>query len=271
MGQARNWTREEYEYLQDKWGTVSLGHIAKTLNRSETGVQLKVARLGLGAFLMNGDYITFNQLLIALGMTGGTDYMMKSWVQNRGFPIKYKKVNNNSFKVVFLKDFWKWAEKNKNFLDFVKFEENSLGEEPQWAKEKRKHDFMKNSKYINTPWTVVEDRKLEKLLKDYKYTYTDLSKLLRRTNGAIQRRICDIGLKERPLRESPHSVWEEWQLNLLEELINNGVSYEYMSDKIGKSAKAIRGKVYTLFGSENLDKARVKRKEVMNAQKNKAT
>ena len=31
MGQARNWTPEEYEYLENSWGKVSLPYISKNL------------------------------------------------------------------------------------------------------------------------------------------------------------------------------------------------------------------------------------------------
>lgn len=258
MGVGRNWTKEECDYLQDKWGTVSLKGIAKNLNRSENAILLKVQRLGLSPFLESGEYISWHQLLITLGIEGGQGYKNKSWIENRGCPVKMKKVNNCSFKVIYIKDFWKWAEININFLDFSNFEEKSLGMEPDWVKEKRRHDIETNRKYIKTPWTITEDERLRKLLKDYKYSYSELSAKMRRTNGAIQRRICDLGLTERPLRESPHSVWEEWQFGKLYELVNKGVGYEAMSEVIGKSVKAIRGKIYVLYGTENLDKARLK-------------
>lgn len=256
MGHKR-WTEDEKEYLSEKWGTISLKSIAKTLGRSESAVLTKVYRFGLGSFLESGEYISFNQLLKALGVEGGYNYKPTSWIRNRNCPVKNKKVNNNTFRIIYLKDFWKWAEQNKSFLDFSTFEENALGEEPGWAKEKRKHDHEINRKYIKTPWTKTEDERLKKLVNDYKYTYSDISRMMRRTEGAIQRRCTDLKLQGRPLRESPHSVWEQWQLDKLPELIDSGVSYEIMSEVIEKSVKAIRGKVYILYGTENLDKVRV--------------
>ena len=258
MGIGRNWTQEEYDYLQDKWGTISLKGIAKKLNRSENSIHIKVQRLGLGAFLESGEYVSWNQFLKALGILGGSGYKQISWVRNRSFPIKTKKVNDCSFKVVYLEDWWKWAEQNKYFLDFSSFDNMALGEEPAWVKEKRRHDIEANRKYIKTPWTITEDKQLEKLCTDYKYTYSDISRRMRRTEGAIQRRCNDLKLIARPLRESPRSIWEDWQFTKLEELIDSGVNYEVMSEVIGKSVKAIRGKVYILYGTENLDKVRLK-------------
>ena len=260
MGCGRNWTKQEYDYLQDKWGTVSLRSIAKNLNRSENAVKLKVVRMGLGSFLTSGEYVSWHQFLLALGVAGGQGYKTKSWIENRGFPIKTKRVNNCSFKVVYIKDWWKWAENNKYFLNFSNFEELSLGEEPSWVKEKRRHDIDINRKYIKTPWNKTEDERLIKLCNDFKYTYSDIARMMRRTEGAIQRRCIDLKLSARPLRESPHSTWEEWQFTKLYELIDIGVDYEAMSEKIGKSVKAIRGKVYVLYDTENLDKVRRKRR-----------
>lgn len=189
MGLNRNWTKQEEEYLIENWGTFSVATIAKNLGRTENAVVVRKCRLGLGAFLDNGDYITWNQLQIAIGKgKSGNGYKMISWVKNRDFPIHTKKVNNNSFKIVYLDEWWEWAEKNKDLLDFSKFEENILGEEPEWVKEKRKHDFEKSRKYIMTPWTKTEDDKLKYLVSKQKYSYDELSKMLRRTATVCVRR-----------------------------------------------------------------------------------
>lgn len=193
---------------------------------------------------------------MTIGYGSGNGYKMKSWVENRGFPIHTKRVGKNSFKVVYIEEFWKWAEKNRDLLDFSKFEENMLGAEPEWVKEKRRHDFEKNRLYIMTPWTEAEDRKLIYLLSQQKYTYAELSKILRRTNGAIQKRVCDLGIKERPVKADNHIKWTETELKLLGELIKAGYGYELMSERLGKSSKAIRGRVYSMYLTENLDKVR---------------
>ena len=257
MGQNRNWTKQEEEYLVENWGTISVGTIAKNLNRSENAVVVRKCRLGLGSFLESGDYITWNQLQIALfGNNTSSGYKKISWVRNRDFPIHTKRVNNNSFKVVYLDEWWEWAEKNWDLLDFSKFEENLLGEEPQWVKEKRKHDVEKAYKYIMTPWTKTEDDKLMFLVAKQKYTYDDLSKILRRTNGAIQRRLCDLGVKDRPIKVDNHTRWTDDDFYRLGELIKSGYGYDLIAEEIGKSSKSCRGRVYQMYLTENLDKVR---------------
>ena len=256
MGKARNWTKKEEEYLIEKWGTVSVKTLSKTLNRSENAIIVRKDRLGLGAFLDNGEYVTWHQLLLALGITGGSGYKITSWVKNREFPVHTKRVNSNSFRIVYLEEWWDWAEKNRDLLDFSKFEENVLGVEPEWVKEKRKHDVEKTRKYITTPWTKTEDEKLRRFVTKQKYTYDELSKMMRRTNGAIQRRLCDLGIKDRPIKADNHIRWTEKDFIKLGEMIKAGYGYDLIAENIGKSSKAVRGRVYQMYLTENLDKVR---------------
>lgn len=257
MRKAANWTEDEKKFLSENWGSLSIDAIMKKLNRSRNAINIMVQRMGLGPFLINGDYVTWNQLLVTLGYAHqGNSYKNVSWIQKRNFPIHTKRVGTNSYKIVYLNEFWDWAEKNRDLLDFSNFEENTLGEEPEWAKQKRKLDFEKNRKYKTTPWTKLEDDKLLRLLQKQQYTYNDLSKMLNRTNGAIQRRVCDLGYKERPVKAPNHTKWTESDFSLLEKLIKEGFSYELMAEELGKSSKAIRGRVYVMYLTENLDKVR---------------
>ena len=127
----RTWTPEDENYLAEKWGYASVPAIAKKLNRTENAVVVRAQRLGLGAVLMAGGYVTLNQLLATVtGRERGNTYQRKSWVENRGLPVHRKKVNRCSFSVVYLEEFWEWAERNRSFLDFSKMEPLALGWEP---------------------------------------------------------------------------------------------------------------------------------------------
>lgn len=257
MGIGKNWTKQEDEYLAEHWGIVSVATLAKNLGRSENAIIIRKSRLGLGAFLESGDYVTWNQLLKAIGCgSNAGGYKVTSWIKNLDFPIHTRRVKNNSFKVVYLHEWWIWAEKNRDLLDFSKFEENSLGEEPAWVKEKRRHDYEKNRKYIKTPWTKQEDDKLLRLVSRQQYTYDELSRILRRTNGAISRRLCDLGVSDRPVKAENHTRWTQEELNQLGELIKAGYGYDLIAEVIGKSSKACRGRVGQMYLTENLDKVR---------------
>ena len=162
---SRTWKPEEEDYLMEKWGQISVPAIAKKLNRTTNAVKVRAQRLGLGAVLMAGEYVTLNQLLLAVnGGSSSYGYKMKSWVENRGLPVHTKKVNRCSFRVVYIEEFWEWAERYRSFIDFSKMEPLALGEEPGWVAEQRKKDFEAYAIQRKDPWGEDEDSRLKMLL-----------------------------------------------------------------------------------------------------------
>lgn len=247
-----NYSSEESQYIEDNWGTISIKTIAKNLNRSAAGIINKKGRLGLGSFLENGEYITVNQFFKAIGRNGGWTYTIKQ-MMDKGFPVKKKRVLANSFKVIYLNDFWKWAKEYRMHINFNKFKENVLGEEPSWVKDQRKAD-IEFARYKVTPWTSGEDSQLESLLKLYKYTYPQLSKAIRRTEGAIKRRCVDLNIKERPLRESPHGIWTSEQVAIVIKMYQMGYRGVVIRDYVNKSEQAVNGKIERLIINNSLSK-----------------
>jgi hypothetical protein len=256
MGYTRNWTAEEEAQLSDMWGETTIGTISRKLRRSRNAVIVKKNRLGLGAFTQCGDYVTLNELYRTLYGRNINTYEITSWIRNRNFPVRYRRVEKHRFRVVNLEDFWKWAEKNSGFLDFTQFEKHSLGAEPEWADAKRRADRKRSKMVTMKPWTEADDRKLEMMLAQNRYTYDELSMHLGRTCGAIQRRILDLGLGSRPIKADNHRKWTDEELETLRRMIGSHENYETISKAVGRSAKAIRGTVYRLYKTENLDKAR---------------
>ncbi|MCR2026912.1 hypothetical protein [Anaerotruncus colihominis] len=173
--------------------------------------------------------------------------------------MRNKRHTEKVVKVVFLDEFWEWAEKNRSFLDFSRMEPLALGEEPDWLAEQRRKDFKAYALQRKEPWTVDEDSRLKMLLKQHKYGYAELSEMLRRSTGAIQRRCTDLGLKERPVKadnRGPDATWTEDDFSILADGIQNGDSYMLIGQVLGKSEKAVRGKVYSVYLTENADKVR---------------
>ena len=257
MGQARTWTEEDRFYLEEKWGSTPIPQLALDLDRTENAVMQKAYRMGLGPFLDSGNYITLNQLMKAIGIEKGVDsYKKISWIKNRGLPVRRKKIRTDYFYIISIEAFWKWAEKNLDILDFSKFEAGTLGKEPEWVKQKRQHDIERNRKYIKTPWTKTEDEQLRYLLKKQKYTWHELAQKLRRTTGAIQVRVLELGIKDRPVKADNHIKWTAEEKKNVVEMIKKGYGYELIAEEIGKSSKAVRGYCGRIYGTERLDKVR---------------
>lgn len=246
------WSKEKEDYLAENWGCISIPSISRNLNKSKYAIQLKAQRLKLGPFLKSGEYLTVNQLFKAIGRTGGTAYVLQKWLK-LGFPLKKRKVNTCSFNVIYLDDFWEWAEEYRMHIDFSKFPEYALGAEPDWAEDQRMADeaFVK---YKTTPWTPGEDAMLESLLKSYRYTYKELSFRLLRTEGAIKRRIYDLKLKHWPIRQPQRSKWTKEQEKTVIKMYNKGYRSAVISEHMEKSEQAINGKIERLIREGKLKK-----------------
>jgi hypothetical protein len=249
MGVNKNYTTEELNYIQDKWGVTSIPSIANKLGRSIEAIRVKAQRLGLTRFIHSGEYITVNHLFQAVRGRNVDSYDKVSWIKNRGLPVKNKLKITETVKIIYIDEFWKWAENNKTFIDFSKFEEYMLGEEPAWVKQQRKLDNLKAMQFKKTPWTKGEDNNLKTYLKQFKYSYSELSKMLGRTEGAIKRRVIDLKIKERPLR-AKSNLWTDAETQELINYFNQGYSWELISDKLNRSAQSCRGKYERLENPE---------------------
>ena len=251
--------------MQENWGRVAVPGIAKALERSIDAVKVRVARLGLGPYLENGDYVTFNQLLLAVcGTYAGSSYKLKSWVQNRGFPIHNKRRDKTVIRVVYLDEFWEWAEKNRSFLDFSKMEPLALGAEPDWVAEQRRKDFEAYALQRKDAWSSEEDSRLVMLVRQHKYTYAEISDMMHRSHGAIQRRCRDLGIKDRPVAmegRGKNPTWTEDDFKALADGIRHGDSYTAIGRAVGRSEKCVRSKVYNDYLTENADKVRAMLKD----------
>lgn len=241
------WTPEEEYYLQEKWGEVSIKGIARALGRSENAIVVKAQRMGLGSHLHADHRVTANQLIKAIyGGKQQGGWTINRWIEN-GLPVKKHLVKNSSFNVVDIDEFWKWAEQNKDIVNFSQLEENILGKEPQWVKKKRRIDTREA--FNKDPWTKQEDKRLIQLLDRYEHTYDDLCKILNRTEGAIKRRIITLGLQQRPIRNYDRH-WTDEETEKLLVMKAKGHCWEEIGRALNRSGSAVRGKFERLQNPE---------------------
>lgn len=254
----RRWTSEEEDRLREMWGNKSVSFIASHLDRSENAVINRVQHLKLPGFFECADnYVTKHFLMQALGYSrGSSGYMSISFIDRRGLPVHRIQRKKAQFDVIYLDEFWKWAKENQSFLNFSNFDKYALGPEPAWVNKKRRNDIQRSRLIAKTPWTPREEELLERYIKAGKYSYKQLSEKLHRTEGAIQRRIRDLGFTERPIKADNHTKWTDAEWATLGEMIKAGDNYEQMSDVLGRSSKAIRGRVFNMYLTERLDAVR---------------
>lgn len=182
---VKNWTKEELEYLQENWGSVSIRGIAKKLGRSIDAVKCRAIRTGLNSPKLHYDGITVNQLLIALNKSYNAIY---PWIRDYGMPVREKLfAEEMRVKVITYSDFWKWAEGHKELLNFAKMEPGTLGPEPAWMKLKRQADQLRSQKTKQAiPWSPKEDQQLVQLVQLEGMTYPRLAKHFNRSESAAE-------------------------------------------------------------------------------------
>ena len=256
MGKGRVWSAEELQQLDDEWGRISVSRIAERHNRSVNAILIKAQRRKLGAHLLGDDRVSVNQIFKAFKVTS-YGYLLGRMIK-AGLKTSYHRVNGRRFRVVDLDEFWSFMKNNRSMLDFSRLEKNSLGKEPPWVERVRHEDFKRSCfiKPNNTRWTKSEDAELLRLVQRHNYSYSEIAGSLHRTCGAVSRRLHDLGIKDRPIKADNHIKWTAEELKTLCDMIKAGSNYENISRAIGKSPKAIQGKVYSTYLTERLDKVR---------------
>lgn len=240
---GKKWTEAELEYLQDSWGKTKTEGIAIKLGRTYSAIINKARILRLGDPLTHMDGISISQLSKTLNIHYA---LIMNWVKKYDFPAKQKRLTQEKrVWYVGYSDFWKWADKNRQMIDFARFDRHALGKEPAWANEKRIADFRKKKlipKPHNTAWTKGDLNKLHFLVQQSDMTYPKLSKELQRTHGAIKRKLNDEGIKFRPSYLENHNPYSTDEITQLENMMLKGHSFIEIAFTLNRSEAGVRGK-----------------------------
>ena len=235
---GKKWRLEEFRYLKNNWGEKSIKAIAKKLKRSPTAIQIKAQRLNLRRLTEYGEYITFNQFVNLINKPSYLKYNKK--LLNAGFPLKSITIITRKINVIYMSDFWKWLEKNKHILDLQYTEKGMLGPEPDWVYYKRDAD-IRAAEYTQKPWSADDDKRLISMLNSFNYGYREISIRLKRTEGAIKRRMLDLKIKIRPLKADNHNPWQKPEIQIVKDMYLKGYKSQIIAEYINRSALAING------------------------------
>ena len=85
------------------------------------------------------------------------------------------------------------------------------------------------------------------MLNEYRFTYRQLSLKLKRTEGAIKRRMVDLKIMARPIKMSNHNPWGNEETKILIDLYQKGHCRNTMANYIDRSSQACGGKVERLI------------------------
>lgn len=181
----REWKTEEVNYLQDTVGMYKLTTIAQKLNRSFDSVTMKMNRLGLSNTKMQTGLITLGELAKHLKVDRN---IVAWWAQKHNLP-SIQKVTRRSKKYYLIDpaDFWKWAKKNKDKVQFSDIDPFTILPEPDWVAEERKKDNQTSKKRSYRTWTTIEDQKLLEL-RESGYTFKKIGERLNRSINSVEHR-----------------------------------------------------------------------------------
>lgn len=154
----KSWTDEEKDYLKEVVGQVKISTIAKKLQRTENSVLQMLKRLGLANTKASTGLLTTYQLSRLLQIDAKT---VRYWIENHDLKCTKKTTRNvKKYYLINPDDFWDWAAKNKDRIDFSKIKYQSIPPEPDWCKTER----MKGSKSKYKNWSTSEEHLVKQLI-----------------------------------------------------------------------------------------------------------
>ncbi|MBM7662971.1 IS30 family transposase [Bacillus mesophilus] len=180
----RNWTLDEINFLEENVGHIKISSIAQKLNRSEQAVILKLNRIGLSNTKEQFGQLTVGELSRLIKVERKT---VCGWIKNYGLKsIKKTTRATKKFSFVDPKDFWKWAEENRERLDFSRIDPHTIPPEPDWVKHERVQDSKVEQQNYKS-WTIKEERELRDLI-SMGMSFKEVAKSLNRTNSSVERK-----------------------------------------------------------------------------------
>jgi hypothetical protein len=242
----REWTFADEDFLEENWGKMTITAISKKLGKTRGGITNRATLLKLGPWRDSCEFMSLYKLAKTIGVDRK---LLLDFSKDRGFPIKIKRVDLLDYYVVDVDAFWKWAESNKARLNFKNFEEGAIGKEPDWADEKRRSDVReyKIRTKSKTQWTTKEISFLRALCESGKYTYPQMSEMLRRSESSIKSKVIKFELpKPNRMEKRP---WSCEEIETMLRMLQLNKSYAEIGIVLGRSDLQVRSKCGKLLNS----------------------
>ena len=206
INEGKRYTGEEDLYIEERWGNVSIKAIARNLGRSETAIESRAYRLGLGGSTYTTDKLSTGECAKLIGVHITT---INYWINNLGLKAKLKKTNAKAVYRIDIDDFIDFLEEHQHLWNAMNVEEHALGFEYDWLVEKRKRDNNEMTFKNNSSWTTSEERKAIEYFRQGLST-TEISTLMHRTALSLRKKRADfIRRGVEGIESSP--IWTDFQ------------------------------------------------------------
>lgn len=235
---AKRWTEDEIDFLVENFGKTSLRNMEIHLCRSKGSITNKAYKMGL-QLKTNQTWFTLTDFCKSTSISRAT---VQYWIDHFEFPAKRKKSVTTKYLLIDPEDFWKWAAGNKHLIQWIDFPKYVFGDEPRWVEGARKASRHRINK--RRMWSDRDIKELKYLLSKNKYTYPELAEHLHRSQGAIKRKIYDLGLPW-PVYVNRKTVtpYTEEEIEQAAKLYSEGYPFFEIAKKIGRTESGLRGKL----------------------------
>ncbi|WP_017756815.1 helix-turn-helix domain-containing protein [Calidifontibacillus oryziterrae] len=188
----KEWDVADIDYLKEYIGSQKITMIAESMGRSYESVRVKMNRLGMSNTKAQTGLLTIGELAKLLKVERNT---VKGWVERHGLSC-VKKITRRSkaFYLINPKDFWKWAEKHKDKVQFSNIEPRVIIPEPAWVEDERQKDQFVCKKRVYKYWTTMEDRLLLELRNNKNLSFAEIGQKMNRSSVSVARRYSRIQL-----------------------------------------------------------------------------
>lgn len=127
------WTKQEEDYMRRRYLLQPVVKTAEKLNRSVVSVKRKAAKMGMSHYADN-----YNARTIADCFNSDIKVVLR-WIRKFDLPCRRIECDNQTRYIVYVEDFWEWAENHKDMINWSKYEPLSICPEPDWL-----NDAVKN-------------------------------------------------------------------------------------------------------------------------------
>lgn len=184
----KKFTPEEEQYIEQYFGSMSAESIGAKLGISAKSVVNKAYKMGFTSIIGSSGRVTANTLA---SLVGHDFKVVKRWVDNHGLPHIRRSLNVlSSCKHILIdpEEFWEWAEQNKERIDFLRIEKNTIVPEPKWVEEERKN-LIRNPRKKRKVWTQQEEVRLWNMFYTSGMKQKDIARKFNVTTTAIERKL----------------------------------------------------------------------------------
>lgn len=234
---GKTWSKEDDNYITEKWGNVTVETMAINLGRTEIATYQRAKTLKLGSYReAGGTYISPLQIAELIGKSSGCIYY---WIKTGKLPSRKRKREKRNIHQVDMEDLINFLKENQDLWDSRNLERYGLGEEPEWLKEKRETDIQNSQNKHKEPWSRSDDHRLLELYEEG-LSADEIAEKLNRTKTSIIVRLSKRRRKgERIPQKKIPLPWTKEETEIMLSLEKQGYTDDEITYELGRERNHI--------------------------------